>query len=262
MKKNLKVECRERILWVAIDRAEKRNALNEATFMELRDVFSRYAGDDTLLAAVLTGEGNRAFAAGGDLRELQAFTTDELIRRMTQLSCDALAAIRAFPVPVIAALNGDALGGGAELALACDFRFAAPQARIGFLQGTLAVPPAWGGSDDLIQLLGAPRALELMASCRLLDAKEARALQLVEEIASETESFTEAVDDWLTPWKQRHPQVMRALKAAVRVRREGGPAIERAAHNFNNFITCWLHSDHFEAAERKLATLGSRRSAP
>ncbi|HKY91930.1 MAG TPA: enoyl-CoA hydratase/isomerase family protein, partial [Nevskiaceae bacterium] len=205
---------------------------------------------------VLTGRGDKAFGAGGDLRELQALDTAPAIETHTQLARSALAAIRHFPVPVVAALNGDALGGGLELAMACDVRVAAPHARLAFLQGTLALPSAWGGTEDLVHDVGPARALELLASSRRLSAHEALALGLVQFVAGAEESFDAWTSRWLETWSHQRPQVMRALKANVRAMREGVAPQERAARSLHAFVDCWLHPDHLQAADRKIGTMG------
>jgi enoyl-CoA hydratase len=242
------------VLHVTIARPEKRNALNNETLEALRDVFALPPED--LAAALLTGRGEKAFAAGGDLRELQALDTAPAIEAQSRIACAALAAIRAFPVPVVAALNGDALGGGAELALACDVRVAASHARLAFLQGTLALPPAWGGGEDLLHAVGPARAIELLASSRMLSAPEALALDLVQFVAPAGASFEDWTAQWLATWSHQRPQVMRAVKAGVRAMREGVAPQARAARNVAAFVECWLHPDHVQAADRRIAGLG------
>lgn len=252
----LAVGRRGAVLHVAIDRARKRNALNGETLAALRDTFTAHAQDDTLIAAVLTGCGTKAFAAGGDLRELQTLDTRHAIEPLVRTACAALAAIRDFPVPVVAALNGHALGGGAELAMACDIRIAAPHVRLAFLQGTLALPPAWGGGEDLVATVGAARAIELLASSRELGAQDMLALGLVQRVAREDEPFDVCTDEFLDRWSHQKPQAMRAVKASVVAIRRGVPPAERAAANLRAFVDCWVHRDHLDAAERKIAALG------
>ncbi|MBM3359776.1 MAG: enoyl-CoA hydratase/isomerase family protein, partial [Betaproteobacteria bacterium] len=155
------------VLNVSINRPDKRNALSRAVLGELKRVFSGHSGAQDLRVAVLRGAGEKSFAAGGDLRDLAQVRTRADTRRMAEQARDALEAIRSFPVPVVAALNGDALGGGAELAVACDFRVAASHARIGFIQGRLNIATAWGGGADLMRLVGPARALRLLAAAEL-----------------------------------------------------------------------------------------------
>ena len=128
-------ETRERVLYVTINRVEKHNALAISIIDTIGETFRAAAKDDALVAAVLRGAGEKTFAAGGDLRELAALRTAGEAETMARDAKTAFNAIRDFPVPVIAGLNGNAFGGGAELAVSCDFRVAANHARIGFVQG-------------------------------------------------------------------------------------------------------------------------------
>jgi enoyl-CoA hydratase len=251
-----------RLLLVRITRPEKRNALSADTLQALEAVFRSAVAHEELALAILSGSGDRAFAAGGDLRELQAMTDADSIEAFTRTARGALDSIRRFPVPVIAALNGDALGGGAELALACDVRVAAAHARIGFVQGKLAMSTAWGGGIDLMRLLGSARALELLASSRLVGAIDAKVLGLVNAVAPAEERDVLAFTvQWCQPWLQQAPQVMRAFKRQALAERLGQPRSERERLEHEDFIANWLHPDHWRAAEALLAGLGSQRAA-
>ncbi|MEP4887651.1 MAG: enoyl-CoA hydratase/isomerase family protein, partial [Alphaproteobacteria bacterium] len=126
-------KTRDRVLYVTINRAEKHNALALSIIDAIGETFRAAARDETLVAAVLRGAGDKTFAAGGDLRELAGLRTEAEAEKMAVDAKTAFNAIRDFPVPVIAGLNGNAFGGGAELAVSCDFRVAANHARIGFV---------------------------------------------------------------------------------------------------------------------------------
>jgi len=250
------------ILLVTITRPDKRNALSADTLRALEDAFRPAAAEPDLALAILTGSGSRAFAAGGDLHELQALRSKETIEPFTRAARAALDAIRRFPLPVIAALNGDALGGGAELALACDVRVAAAHARIGFVQGKLAVSTAWGGGIDLMRLLGSARALELLASGRLVSATEAAALGLVNAVAPPEEKDLGAfARHWCEAWLAQSPHVMRAFKRQALAERLGRSRADREDLEHEDFVSSWLHADHWRAAETLLAGLGGQRVA-
>lgn len=250
------------ILRVTINRADKRNALSRDTLAALKAAFDAHRDDTALTAAELTGAGDRAFAAGGDLHELKGLMTAEAIESFTLEARAALDSVRRFPVPVVAALNGDAFGGGAELAMACDLRLAASHVRIAFLQGRLAISTAWGGGIDLMRLVGPARALELLASSRMVPAAEAAGIGLVGGVAPADLSFDAFVMGWLEGWSHQRPQVMRAFKAQALAERLGRPRAEREAAELADFVECWLHEDHVEAAARAIAGMrsGSRSS--
>jgi len=193
----LQIEVSDCRMSVTIERADKRNALSRAILSEIQVAFSKHAADETIRMATLTGAGDKCFAAGGDLRDLQSVRTFEEARLMAEQAKQALDAIRNFPVPVVALLNGDALGGGAELAMACDFRLAAAHARIGFLQGRLNISSAWGGGIDLFQTLGRARALFLLGTCEMVDGDRALELGLIEAMADEGRDLTTLADEFL-----------------------------------------------------------------
>ena len=240
------------LLKVRLERPEKRNALSRGLLEDLRAAFSEAAGDPGIRLAVLTGAGERCFAAGGDLRELDGVRTRAETEAMAQAARAALDAVRGFPVPVVAALNGDALGGGAELAMACDFRVAARHARIGFLQGRLNLPTAWGGGIDLCQAVGPGAALRLLARAEILEAAEALAQGLLDAVAAPGQDLDAAVEDFAAPILSRPPQVLRAVKALTLAARAGAPRHDLAALEQSRFVECWLHDDHWDAASRAL----------
>jgi len=151
------------VLRVTINRPAKRNAVSREVLQELKAVFRAHAALDDLRLAVLGGAGELAFCAGADLVDLAEVREAEAAEAFAADATTALDAIRLFPVPTVAALNGVALGGGAELALACDMRVAAAHARIGFLHAQLNTSTAWGGGPDLARLVGYAKALELLA---------------------------------------------------------------------------------------------------
>jgi enoyl-CoA hydratase len=241
------------VLRVTIDRAEKRNALSRALLAELREAFERGAADETLRVAVLTAAGDRNFAAGGDLRDLAGVRTRVAAVEMAEQARAALDAVRRFPVPVVAALNGAALGGGAELAVACDLRIAAAHAGIGFVQGRLNISTAWGGGVDLMRLLGSARALAVLGGGEVLGAAEALALGLVDAVAGAGERFEDFVARFIAPLARQAPQVMRAFKAQALAERLGLPRAEREAIEARLFSVTWVHDDHWTAADRLLA---------
>ncbi|WP_007508073.1 enoyl-CoA hydratase/isomerase family protein [Pseudofrankia saprophytica] len=166
---------------VTVDRPEARNAISPATMDELEKALDAVDASGAHALAV-TGGGDRAFISGGDLKELATIRTKEgavgMALRMRGL-CDRIAAFRG---PVIAAVNGHALGGGAEIAVAADIRVAVEGAQIGFTQVMLAVMPAWGGAERLAAVVGRGRALMLAGSGTVVDAAEAARLGLVDKV--------------------------------------------------------------------------------
>ena len=252
MSANLIIEEREDVLWVRIDCATRRNALSRAVLAELEEAFGAHAGDRTLKAAVLTAAGDKAFAAGGDLREFAEIVSEDAAAELFRSAHRALDRVRRFPVPVVAALNGLAVGGGAELALACDFRVAAPHAAIGFIHGRLNISTGFGGGTDLMRLVGASRALLTALRAEVLSAREAQALGLIDDVAIEGESLEQCVARFIEPLRSQKPQVIRAYKAMAIAARTERPPDERLATELEGFVSTWCNADHWAAAERVL----------
>lgn len=248
MNEDVLVSVTERVLRVTINRPEKRNPLSRAVLARLREVFHGHHDADLVLA-VVTGAGEQSFAAGGDLKDLEQVRTMDEARGLFDLGNGAMHAIRTFPVPVVAALNGYAIGGGAELAISCDVRIAAAHARMGFVQGNLNISPAWGGGNDLCATLGPAIGLELLATSRIVDAPEAKAIGLFNAVAPEGEPFPDFVERWLAPWKRQKPQVMRAFKWNAAARKLGIPRSEMEPRDREHVATAWCHDDHWAAAK-------------
>lgn len=246
------------VLHVLIDRAGKRNALSQAVLGEIGETFRAHAADDTLRLAVLRGAGERCFAAGGDVHEFDGLRDADDVRRMQAFSTGMLDAVRTFPVPVVAAMNGDAIGGGAELAVACDLRFFAGHARIAFVQGQMCISPAWGGGADLLQLVGHATALRLLARTDFVGAEEAERLGIAQGRAEAGEPFEEALEAFLAPMRERRPHNMRAFKTlALAARRSPKWQAVRDAEP-DLLMETWLHEDHWAASDAIIARISSK----
>jgi enoyl-CoA hydratase len=247
---DLKVESSGGVLRVTINRPDKRNALSGEVLRSLAEVFASNRDDSNLRVAVLRGAGEQCFAAGGDLRELASITTLDGAAEMARDAKASLEQIRQFPLPVVAALNGDAMGGGAELSVACDFRIAAAHARIGFVQGRLNISTAWGGGIDLMRVVGPSRALGLLCRGDMLSGAEAAALGLIDAVAHEGQPFEDLIADFIAPILKQSPQVLRAFKAVAKGVRAGLSRAELNDIETRMFAQTWVHEDHWSAAEK------------
>lgn len=238
--------------WITIDRAHKHNALARSVLADLAGAV-REAGAlvDTRLV-VLTGAGERFFAAGGDLLDLASVRDEPATLAMTDEARGALDAIRCCPVPVIALLNGDAIGGGAELALACDMRLQGAKARIGFIQARLAITSAWGGGPDLCRLVGGARAMRMMSRCEMVDAQQALAWGLADAVIGDGPDGID-VQAFLEPMLACAPQVLRGIKAQTMAWRRGESYEASRALEQQQVLATWLHDDHWRASEKLLS---------
>jgi enoyl-CoA hydratase len=243
------------VLRVTINRPAKRNALSREALRELRAVLAAHAEHPDLRLAVIAGAGELAFCAGLDLAELEVAHAPEAAAAIAAEGAAALDALRALPVPTLAALNGLALGGGAELALACDLRVAAPHARIGFVHAALGVSTAWGGGTDLTQAVGRSSALEMLATARLLSAAEALAAGLVQHVAPRTLPFVEFVDRLAESIGERPPHLLRELKALVAGAPDGTRSDASRTGERDRFVRTWAADAHRAA----LAAWAARR---
>ncbi len=198
---------------VTVARPEALNALNSATNQLLLAAVRELSADDSVRAVVLTGGGDKSFVAGADIAEMQGFTAEEA-RRFGALGQAVMSGIEAAPQPWIAAVNGFALGGGCELALACDVRFAAEKAKFGQPEITLGITPGFGGTQRLPRNVGDGWAKYLVLSGRHLRADEALRIGLVQAVFAKDELMPQALK-LAQELAAKSPLAMRYCKAAV-----------------------------------------------
>jgi len=184
---NILLDAVEGIATITIDRPNKLNALNRATIQELHDAFQSLDANKSIKVILLTGSGDKAFVAGADISEFADFSIEEggkLAARGQELLFDF---IENLSTPVIAAINGFALGGGLELAMSCHFRLASTNAKMGLPEVSLGVIPGYGGTQRLPQLVGKGRAMELIMTAGMIDANQAHNYGLVNHVTEQEE---------------------------------------------------------------------------
>jgi enoyl-CoA hydratase/carnithine racemase len=177
----LNVDVDDRLAVVTVNRPEVRNALSRQVLAELRDTLGRLREADDVGLVAFTGAGEKAFVAGADISQLRHYDLRTGLDAEMQRTFDE---IEAFEKPTVAAVNGFALGGGCELAMACDIRIASDNARFGLPETTLSVLPGAGGTQRLARLVGTGRAIEMILTGRFVDAAEAHAIGLVTAVVS------------------------------------------------------------------------------
>ncbi len=178
---NLIVDVKDRIARVTVNRPKVLNALNDRTVREIRAAFASLRGNADVGVVILTGSGEKAFVAGADINELAVMTPLQG-EASSKLGQATLREIELLGKPVIAAINGFALGGGCELALACHMRFASENARLGLPEVGLGIIPGYGGTQRLPRIVGLGLALELISTARTIDAQEALRIGLVNRV--------------------------------------------------------------------------------
>ncbi len=236
---------RERIGLLRIDRPAVHNAISLRTMAELDRVLTWLETRSAALALVLTGSGDRTFVAGGDLKDFAKLETYEAAAAMSRQMQSLMRRLEMLPIPVIGAINGDCLGGGCEVALAADIRIVSETARFGFKQVELGITPAWGGRRRLVQLIGRSKALMLLLSGDLLDARGAEQIGLADKVTPSHQVLEAALE--LARRIAAHPPLaVKAIKQVV----NHYCAISQAneiAFEAELFAKTWISRDHHEA---------------
>ncbi|MFA6059753.1 MAG: enoyl-CoA hydratase-related protein [Taibaiella sp.] len=181
MYQTIKTDLTEGIYVITINRPDKLNALNKDVISELRSVLDEVYNNSEIKSAIITGEGTKAFVAGADIAEFTVLDTSGGIA-LAQIGQDIFNKIENAPKPIVAAVNGFALGGGCELAMACHFRTASETAKFGQPEVNLGLIPGYGGTQRLVQLIGKGKAMELLMTADMIKADEAKSLGLVNHI--------------------------------------------------------------------------------
>ncbi len=189
---NVVVENRENVQVLYINRPKVLNALNEQTLLEIEAAVKNFAEDTSLSVLIITGSGDRAFVAGADI-EAQYPLDAEQGRKWGLLGHRVFSLIENLEKPVIAAINGYALGGGCELAMACDIRLASEKAQLGQPEVTLGITPGYGGTQRLSRLVGPGKAKELVLTGQRITAAEAHRIGLVDEVFPHETLLEEAI---------------------------------------------------------------------
>jgi len=180
-------EKKDGIAFLTINRPQQLNALNKQTLSEINESFEALREDNEVKVVVLTGSGEKAFVAGADIKEFAHFSGEEGSELAKNGHMSVFNLIEEFPKPVIAAVNGFALGGGLELAMSAHVRVASDNARMGLPETSLGVIPGYGGTQRLPQLIGKGRALEMIFSAKMIDAQTALDYGLVNRVVPQEE---------------------------------------------------------------------------
>jgi len=210
---NVKSEIRDGILYVTIDRPKVLNALNAQTVEEIYKVFAEGRDDANVKAVIVTGGGEKAFVAGADINEL-AQKTPITGKETSERGQFILSYIERFPKIVIAAINGFALGGGCELALACHIRIASEKAQIGLPEVALGIIPGYGGTQRMARLLGKGKALELICTGDRINAADAEKIGLVNRVVP-ADQLLSTCEEMAKKISSRGPLAIRAAIEAV-----------------------------------------------
>jgi len=232
------------VLTVLVDRPDSRNAIDLATMDELEELVDVLEKDHETLAVVLGGAGTDSFVAGGDLKEFRTLTGRRAGLEMALKMHRVLNRLEALEIPSIAAVEGDAYGGGCEVALACDLRVCSWTASFCFRQAVLGIMPGWGGATRLTRAVGRSRALRILLTAATVGAEESYRIGLVDEIAEESHALSDAqaLGRKISGWA---PGSVRAIKRCVHRARDAA-VHDALAYEAEQFATTWGSEDHEE----------------
>ena len=240
---NILIDKSENLAQITINRPKKLNALNKATIEELNVAFDVLEKDKDIKVIILTGSGEKAFVAGADISEFAHFSVEEggdLARKGQEILFDF---VENLSTPVIAAVNGFALGGGLELAMSCHFRIASENAKMGLPEVSLGVIPGYGGTQRLPQLVGKGKAMEMIMTAGMISAEEAKNTGLVNHVVAQEELLPLA--EKIASKIMRNSSV--AISAAIRAVNSGFVDGENGYNTeIDEFGTCFGTEDFEE----------------
>lgn len=250
---NLIYKIEDGICTITINRPEKLNALNIETISELSTAFAEAEASKEVFGIILTGEGPKAFVAGADIAEFSNFTVEQA-KAMSEKGHDTFDQIENCSKPVIAAINGFALGGGCELSMACHMRIAATNARFGQPEVNLGIIPGYGGTQRLVRLVGKGKATELLLTGDAINADEAKSLGLVNYVVEPGDLLSKA-KEILAKIALKSPLAVAQILKLVNVYYDKD--INGFSEEINEFSECFDTSDFKEGVE---AFLGKRKA--
>lgn len=252
MSDSLKQEFQDSVLELTIDREHAANALSNEVIEAIKHSLIDNKNRSDLKCVIIRGSGDKFFIAGGDLKELTSVKEDEQTEAMALSGRAMLDHIRYFPVPVIANINGYALGGGAELALACDYRIASETAVFGFIHSSLGITTAWGGIIDLIDRIGSSKAHSVLIEGKMMNAKNAFLTGIIEEVVNNHEALELRISELKDTYRSTSIDVIRGIKSVT-------SAHKRTIHDqlkhveLDSFKKTWMSDEHWEKVEELLS---------
>jgi enoyl-CoA hydratase len=236
------------VLEFKINRPDKRNAINYKIIKGLEEVLEKAEKDDEVKALSLTGTGDKAYCSGGDLDEFHDLITEDQAYGMLSVMSRLLYRLAVLDKPTIAVLNGTAVGGGCEIATACDFRIAKKGIRMGFIQGGLAITTGWGGASLLFERVPAAYALKILSEARIFDVHFLKEVDFIQEIYEEWTSDIQ--DTFFESLLKTDIQVIKAYKRLLVSKWKQSKLEERMLAESRQCAVLWEKPSHHEAVSR------------
>lgn len=229
---------------IIVNRPEKRNALNQAVRLELREIIKDIEADNSVRVAIMTGAGDRAFIAGADISDLKEMTPITMELFASTLAQQLYTDLENLRVPVIAMINGLCLGGGCELAMCCDIRIASENARLGQPEINIGIFPGGGGTQRLPRLVGWGRAKELIYTGRIIDAAEAERIGLVDKVVLQ-DKLEATVNELAKTIASKSPLIIKLAKKAINKGMYTN-LLDGLSYERSTVSLCWATKDRLE----------------
>lgn len=248
MEKVLIERTEDGVVWLTINRPEKRNAIDFDVMDYFKRTIDEVAANKNDKVLVITGSSNQAFCSGGDLSVFHNLYTKEEAYTMLAKMGDILYSLLTLPKPTVALLNGTAIGGGCEIASACDFRVASENAQFGFVQGKLAITTGWGGGTMLLEKLPLEKAMTLLMTAKRFSVQQGLKLGFIHHVFA-SENLKEQCRDWLTDFIQQPSSVLEAYKRAIIRKWESTNIRERIFEEIEQCSILWESEEHHDAVK-------------
>jgi enoyl-CoA hydratase len=236
-------EVKGKAAWITLNRPKALNALSPEVFQKLNEALDKAEADPNVMVVVITGAGEKAFSAGADVSEFKTSDAGK-VREFIRLGQQTMLRIAFFPKVTLALVNGVAVGGGCELALACDLRIASENARFGQPEPRLGLIPGWGGTQNLQRIIGQAKAKELLLTGRIIDVREAEKIGLANKVASR-EELEKAALDLIGEITALGPLAVKAIKEVLT--KPGKSDLEAGLNlEMEKFMECFQTEDRAE----------------
>lgn len=236
------------VVWLTINRKEKRNAIDFDVMDSFKRVINEVAYNKNDKVLVITGSGNKAFCSGGDLSVFHNLQTKDEAYEMLSKMGEILYSLVTLSKPTVALMNGAAIGGGCEIASACDFRIASENAKFGFVQGRLGITTGWGGASMLLEKLPYDKAMTLLMTANKFSAQEGQEIGFINKVFAE-EDLKDQCLDWLQAYVVQSAGVLAAYKQAAVKKWESTNLRDRMFEEIDQCSILWESDEHHDAVK-------------
>ncbi|MGM7684608.1 enoyl-CoA hydratase/isomerase family protein [Cytobacillus sp. Hm23] len=236
------------IVWATINRLGKRNAIDYDVMNKLEALINDVRETVNMKAMVITGAGNKAFCSGGDLSVFHQLKTKREAYEMLSKMGEILYSLQTLPKPTVALLNGFAIGGGCELATACDFRLAKQGSKLGFIQSKLAITTGWGGATLLNEKIPYDKALELLMTAKMISAEKAYEIGFVNKVFNNQDLLKQCIE-YLKPLLETDVHVLSSYKQVLINKWKAHHLKERMFAEIEQCASLWARDEHHHAVE-------------